>query len=112
VGDRASARKSFDIRPTVSMFGKERQCSQGLDCRNSSSSLSLLSPATSAKSVTDMDRAIDFHVGKLGFELGFRERGGSSALLLYPQARTRWMLGLFRVDTIVRRYADQLRVSP
>jgi catechol 2,3-dioxygenase-like lactoylglutathione lyase family enzyme len=36
--------------------------------------------------VTDVDRAIDFYVGKLGFDLGF---GGRD---------TRWMLGLFQVD--------------
>jgi lactoylglutathione lyase len=61
--------------------------------------------------VTDVDRAIDFYVGKLGFELGFGGRGRSSALLLYTQGHTRWMLGLFRVDTVVHRYAAEYHIS-
>ncbi len=59
----------------------------------------------------DVDRAIDFYVEKLGFELGFGERGGSSALLLYADGETRWMLGLFRVDTIEHRHAAEYHIS-
>jgi len=61
--------------------------------------------------VTDIDRAIDFYVGKLAFEPGFGGRGGSSTLLLYTDGDTRWMLGLFRVDTVVHRYAAEYHVS-
>ena len=61
--------------------------------------------------VIDLDRAIDFYVGKLGFELGFGTRGGSSALLLYTDEETRWMLGLFRVDTVVHRRAAEYHIS-
>jgi len=61
--------------------------------------------------VTDVDRAIDFYVEKLGFELGFGERGGSSALLVYADGETRWMLGLFRVDTMVHRHAAEYHIS-
>ena len=39
--------------------------------------------------VTDLDRAIEFYVEKLGFELGFGERGGSSALLLFADGEMR-----------------------
>lgn len=61
--------------------------------------------------VTDVDRAIDFYVEKLEFELGFGERGGASALLTYTAENIRWMLGLFRVDTIVHRQAAEYHVS-
>ena len=54
--------------------------------------------------VTDLDRAVDFYVEKLGFELGFGERGGPSALLLFSEGDTRWMLGLFRVDAVAHRH--------
>lgn len=61
--------------------------------------------------VTDVHRAIDFYVDKLGFELGFGETGGASALLMYTDENRRWMLGLFRVDTIVHRQAAEYHVS-
>jgi lactoylglutathione lyase len=61
--------------------------------------------------VTDVDRAVDFYAGKLGFEVAFGERGGSSALLLYTHGDTRWMLGLFLVDTIVHRSAAEYHIS-
>ena len=48
--------------------------------------------------VTDMDRAIDFAVEKLGFELGFGGRGRLSAPLLFTDGDTRWILGLFQVE--------------
>ena len=48
--------------------------------------------------VTDISRAIDFYVGKLGFELGY-QKDDVNALLMYPDGKTRWMLGLFKVDT-------------
>ena len=47
--------------------------------------------------VTDLHRAVEFYVEKLGFELGFR-RGDSNALLMYAEGSTRWLLGLFKVD--------------
>jgi catechol 2,3-dioxygenase-like lactoylglutathione lyase family enzyme len=61
--------------------------------------------------VTDVDRAVDFYVGKLGFEFSFGERGGPSALLLYTDGESRWMLGLFRVDTVVHRDAAESHIS-
>ncbi|MGH7628734.1 MAG: VOC family protein [Gemmatimonadales bacterium] len=61
--------------------------------------------------VTDVDRAVAFYVEKLGFELGFGERHGSSALLLYTKGDWRWMLGLFRVDTVVHRSAAEYHIS-
>lgn len=61
--------------------------------------------------VTDVDRAIDFYKGKLRFELGFGERGGSSALLLYTDGDMRWMLGLFQVDAVVHRQAAEYHIS-
>lgn len=61
--------------------------------------------------VTNVDRAVDFYVGKLGFEPGFGERGGPSALLLYKDGDTRWMLGLFRVETVVHRQAAEYHIS-
>ena len=41
--------------------------------------------------VTDVDRAIDFYVEKLGFELGFGGKGGPSTLLRFIDGDTRWM---------------------
>ena len=61
--------------------------------------------------VTDLDRAIDFYVEKLGFELGFGERGGPSALLLFSEGDTRWMLGLFRVDAVSHRHPAEYHIS-
>ena len=61
--------------------------------------------------VTDMDRSVDFYVGKLGFEHSFGERGGPSALLLYTDGESRWMLGLFRVDTVAHRQAAENHIS-
>ncbi|MGH8091996.1 MAG: VOC family protein [Chthoniobacterales bacterium] len=61
--------------------------------------------------VTDLDRAIDFYVSKLGFELGFDGDAGSSALLLYTHGETRSMLGLFRVDSVVHRCAAEYHIS-
>jgi lactoylglutathione lyase len=61
--------------------------------------------------VTDVDRAIDFYVEKLGFEHAFGERGGTSALLLYTDGKIRWMLGLFRVDTVAHRQAAEYHIS-
>ncbi|HEV2046559.1 MAG TPA: VOC family protein [Chthoniobacterales bacterium] len=61
--------------------------------------------------VTDLDRAVEFYVEKLGFEFGFGASGGSSALLLYTEERKRWMLGLFRVETVVHRSAAEYHVS-
>lgn len=61
--------------------------------------------------VTNVDRAIGFYVEKLGFELGYGGRGGSSALLLYTDGNTRWMLGLFLVDTVVHRHAGEYHIS-
>lgn len=61
--------------------------------------------------VTDVNRAIDFYVGKLGFELGFRGTE-SSALLSYTDGSTRWMLGVFRVDSVIRhKDADWHHIS-
>lgn len=60
--------------------------------------------------VTDLDRAIVFYE-KLGFEFGFGGKGGSSALLLYTDKDMRWMLGLFRVDTVVHRQAAEYHIS-
>src|SRR5688572_8640704 len=64
--------------------------------------------------VTDVDRAIDFYVAKLGFESGFR-KSESGALLLYSEGDMRWMLGVFRADTAadaaVRRQHISFRVA-
>lgn len=64
--------------------------------------------------VADADRAIDFYVTKLGFELGFR-KNESSALLLYKKGDLRWMLGLFRPASIIddsqRRQHISFRVA-
>ncbi len=61
--------------------------------------------------VIDLDRAVAFYVDKLGFEFGYGATGGSSALLLYTEERTRWMLGLFRVDAVVHRSAAEYHMS-
>jgi lactoylglutathione lyase len=61
--------------------------------------------------VTDLDRAIAFYGGKLGFEVGFARSDGSNALLLYTEAGQRWMLGLFRVDTVVHRTQEEYHIS-
>ncbi len=61
--------------------------------------------------VTDVDRAIDFYVEKIGFELGFGGRGGPSSLLLFTDGDTRWMLGLFQVGTVVHRHAAEYHIS-
>jgi lactoylglutathione lyase len=61
--------------------------------------------------VTDVDRAIDFYVGKLGFTLGHGARGGASALLMYTDGHARWMLGLFQADTLVHRQAAEYHIA-
>ena len=61
--------------------------------------------------VTDLNRAIDFYVDKLGFELGFGGKVGSSALLLYRHQEMRWMLGLFRVDAVAHRCLAEYHIS-
>jgi catechol 2,3-dioxygenase-like lactoylglutathione lyase family enzyme len=61
--------------------------------------------------VTDLDRAIDFYVEKLGFEPGFGGRHGPSTLLLFTAGDTRWMLGLFQVDVVVHRHPAEYHVS-
>ncbi len=61
--------------------------------------------------VKDLNRSIDFYVEKLGFKLGFGDRGGTSALLLYADGDTRWMLGLFQVNTIAHRHPAEYHIS-
>ena len=61
--------------------------------------------------VTDVERSLDFYVEKLGFELAFGERGDPSVLLTYRDGRTRWMLGLFRVDAIEHRHPAEYHVA-
>lgn len=61
--------------------------------------------------VTDVERSIDFYTEKLGFKLGFGRRGGTSALLLYADGDTRWMLGLFQADTVVHRRPAEYHIS-
>lgn len=61
--------------------------------------------------VSDVNRAMDFYTGKLGFEPGFGERGDSSVLLLYNRNGTRWMLGLFEVDGIDHRHPAEYHLS-
>ena len=61
--------------------------------------------------VTDLQRSVDFYTSKLGFKLGWGTPGGSSALLLYDDEGTRWMLGLFRVDTVVHRSPAEYHIS-
>ena len=61
--------------------------------------------------MTDLDRGVEFYIGKLGFELGFRDTDGSGALLLYRHGHSRWMLGLFCVDKVVHRAAAEYHIS-
>ena len=61
--------------------------------------------------VTDLQRSIDFYTSKLGFKLGWGMPGGSSALLIYDDEGKRWMLGLFRVDTVVHRSPADYHIS-
>ena len=61
--------------------------------------------------VTDLERSIEFYVGKLGFQLGFRRSDASLALLLYTEQQQRWMLGLFRVSTIIHRTQEEYHIS-
>lgn len=60
--------------------------------------------------VTDLARSIDFYVEKLGFKPGFGGEG-ASALLLFSDGDTRFMLGLFQVDSIAHRHAAEYHVS-
>ncbi len=59
--------------------------------------------------VGDVDRAKAFYIDKLGFSLGHQE-SASSALLLYTEGATRWMLGLSRVTHVERRHHVSFRV--
>lgn len=61
--------------------------------------------------VTDLQRSIDFYTSKLDFKLGWGTPGGSSALLIYDDEDTRWMLGLFRVDTLVHHSPAEYHIS-
>lgn len=61
--------------------------------------------------VTDIDRSIDFYVDKLGFELGFGEKGDESVLLLYNGKNKRWMLGFFEVDEIKHRHPAEYHIA-
>lgn len=61
--------------------------------------------------VTDVARSVDFYVGRLGFDLGFGERGDESVLLLCEDGAARWMLGLFRVDEIRHRHPAEYHVA-
>jgi len=61
--------------------------------------------------VTDLQRSVDFYTSKLGFKLGWGAPGGSSALLIYDDKALRWMLGLFRVDSVVRRSPAEYHIS-
>lgn len=61
--------------------------------------------------VTDLARSIDFYVEKLGFEPGVGGGGDPSALLLFSDADTRFMLGLFQVESIEHRHAAEYHVS-
>jgi lactoylglutathione lyase len=61
--------------------------------------------------VTDLQRSVDFYTSKLGFKLGWGTSEGSSALLIYDDGGTRWMLGLFRVDTVVHRSPADYHIS-
>jgi lactoylglutathione lyase len=61
--------------------------------------------------VTNLQRSIDFYMSKLGFELGWSTPGGSSALLIYDDEGTRWMLGLFWVETVVHRSPAEYHIS-
>jgi len=61
--------------------------------------------------VTDLQRSVDFYTSKLSFKLGWGMPGGSSALLIYDDEGTRWMLGLFRVDAVVHRSPAEYHIS-
>ena len=61
--------------------------------------------------VTDLDRAIDFYIEKLGFEMGFGGRHGASALLVCGAGDSRWMLGLFQVNTVEHRHPAESHIS-
>jgi lactoylglutathione lyase len=61
--------------------------------------------------VTNLQRSIDFYTSKLSFELGWSTPAGSSALLIYDDEGTRWMLGLYRVDTVVHRSPAEYHIS-
>jgi lactoylglutathione lyase len=61
--------------------------------------------------VSDLKRSVNFYSEKLGFSLGFGNESGTSALLLYSDGSTRWMLGLFQVDAIVHRRPAEYHVS-
>jgi len=61
--------------------------------------------------VTDLQRSVDFYTSKLGFQLGWSTPSGSSALLIYDDEGTRWMLGLFQVDTVVHRSPAEYHIS-
>lgn len=54
--------------------------------------------------VTDLGRSMDFYVERLGFEPGYGTRDEPSALLLYEAGGIRWMLGLFRVESVTHRH--------
>lgn len=56
---------------------------------------------------TDVDRAVDFYVEKLGFEAGFWREDRSGVFLLYTGGTTRWGLGLYHVDELVHREPAQ-----
>ena len=62
-------------------------------------------------SVRDLDCSVDFYVAKLGFEVGLRSPDGQSALLVYSDGTSRWMLGLFRVGAIAHRHPAEYHVS-
>jgi len=61
--------------------------------------------------VTDLQRSVEFYTSKLGFELGWSTPGASSALLIYDDESTRWMLGLFRVETVAHRSPAEYHIS-
>lgn len=61
--------------------------------------------------VVDLERAIDFYVARLGFERGFGTVSEGSVLLLYDDAGTRWMLGLFEVGEIRHRHPAEYHVA-
>jgi len=61
--------------------------------------------------VTDLQRSVDFYTSKLGFKLGWGTSVGSSVLLIYDDGGTRWMLGLFRVETVVHRSPADYHIS-
>ena len=61
--------------------------------------------------VTDVGRSIDFYVDRLGFELGFGDRGDPSVLLMHPDAVAGPMMGLFQVDDIEHRHPAEYHVA-